>query len=87
MADNPQAAELSGEAITARVPRILRYMADVIDASEAGDTGYQIEAPSDLPMDASTFAAVMMLVTDLADAAGVNAGMLREQAATIEAAL
>lgn len=86
MADPRPRTELSGESITARVPRIMRFMAQIIDAAAAGDDGYQLEAPSDLPMDEATFVATTMLVTDMAEAAGVTADQLRAQADKIEAA-
>lgn len=86
MADPRPRAELSGETITARVPRIMRFMAQIIEAANAGDHGYQLEAPSDLPLDEATFVATTMLVTDLAEAAGLTPADLRAQADTIEAA-
>lgn len=87
MADTPARTELSGDTITARVPRIMRFMAQVIEAANRGDDGYQLDAPSDLPMDEATFVATTMLVTDMAEAAGLTPDQLREQAATIEANL
>jgi hypothetical protein len=85
MAEPRPRTELSGELITARVPRIMRFMAQVIEAANAGDNGYQLDAPTDLPMDEATFVATTMLVTDMAEAAGLTPDQLRSQAATIEA--
>lgn len=84
MAEPRPRAELSGETITARIPRILRFMAQVMDAANSGDHGYQLEAPSDLPMDEATFVATTMLVTDLAEGAGMGADDLRRMADTVE---
>lgn len=85
MARQPARAELSGEAITARVPRVLRWVADVVAASQAGDTGYQLEAPTDLPMDEATFVAMGMVLTELVDAASLDADGLRTMADTFAA--
>lgn len=83
MARTPARAELSGEAITQRVPRVLRWLADIVAASESGDTGYQLEAPTDLPMDEATFVAMALVVTELIDAASLDATKLRDMASDL----
>lgn len=71
---------LSGEAIVARTPRVLRYLADIVEHAQAGDADFTLEAPADLPMDEATFCAVIFCASELADAAGLSATDLRDRA-------
>ena len=85
MPPRPKPEPLSGEAVITRTPRVLRYLASVVDAVGQGDFDYTLEAPSDLPLDEAAFVTLIYSAADLADAAGVTGDMLREQAAKIEA--
>jgi hypothetical protein len=87
MPPRKKAEPLTGAAIVARTPRVLTYLASVLDAHAAGDTSYSLEAPADLPMDEATFVATIFAACELADAAGVSADDLRQRAATFEQAL
>lgn len=77
---------LSGEAIVARTPRVLRYLADVLDHAQDGDADFTLEAPADLPMDEATFCAVIFAACELADAAGLSGTDLRGRADAFAAA-
>lgn len=87
MARTAKPEPLTGDAVVRRTPRILRYLADIMDAEAAGDEAYVLEAPSDLPMDEATFVATIYAMGELADAAAMDAAAVRDYATLIETQL